>query len=64
MGGTAAAIAAAVTALCSCPWLWGKQSKMPEVSSVDLTSIIGDLLAIVAQGYDLMATGMKDNIIQ
>lgn len=37
---------------------------MSEVSNVDLTSIFGDLLAIVAQEYDPMETDMKDNIIQ
>ena len=37
---------------------------MPEVSSVDSTSIFDDLLGIVAQVHDHMEIGMEDNIIQ
>ena len=42
----------------------GTRSEMSEVSSVDSTSIIDDLLAIVAQVHDQMETGMDDNTIQ
>jgi hypothetical protein len=37
---------------------------MSEVSSVDSTSIIDDLLGIVAQVHDQMETGMEDSTIQ
>ena len=42
----------------------GSRSEMSEVSSVDSTSIIDDLLGIVAQVHDQMETGMEDNTIQ
>jgi hypothetical protein len=41
----------------------GTRSEMSEVSSVDTTSIIDDLLGIMAQVYDQMETGMDDNTI-
>ena len=37
---------------------------MSEVSSVDSTSIIDDLLGIVAQVHDQMEIGMEDKTIQ
>ena len=42
----------------------GTRSEMSEVSSVDSTSIIDDLLGIVAQVHDQMEIGMEDNTIQ
>ena len=42
----------------------GTRSEMSEVSSVDSTSIIDDLLGIVAQVHDQMEAGMEDNTIQ
>ena len=42
----------------------GTTSEMSEVSSVDSTSIIDDLLGIVAQVHDQMEIGMEDNTIQ
>ena len=41
----------------------GTRSERSEVSSVDTTLIIDDLLGIVAQVYDQMETGMDDNTI-
>ena len=42
----------------------GSRSKISEVSSIDSTFIIDDLLGIVAQVHDQMETGMEDNTIQ
>ena len=42
----------------------GSRSEMSEMSSVDSTSIIHDLLRIVAHAHDQMETGMEDNTIQ
>ena len=42
----------------------GTRSEISEVSSVDSTSIIHDLLGIVAQVHDQIEIGMEDNIIQ
>ena len=42
----------------------GTRTEMSEVSSVDSTSIIDDLLGIVAQVHDQMEIGMEDNTIQ
>ena len=42
----------------------GTRSEISEVSSVDSTSIIDDLLGIVAQVHDQMEIGMEDNTIQ
>ena len=42
----------------------GTRSEMSEVSSVDSTSIIHDLLGIVAQVHDQIEIGMEDNTIQ
>ena len=42
----------------------GTRSEMSEVSSVDSTSIIDDLLGIVAQVHNQVETGMDDNTIQ
>ena len=40
------------------------RSEMSEMSSVDSTSIIDDLLGIVAQVHDQMEADMEDNTIQ
>ena len=40
------------------------RSEISEVSSVDSTSNIDDLLRIVAQVHDQMETGIEDSIIQ
>ena len=42
----------------------GSRSEMLEVSSVDSTSIIDDLLRIVGYVHDQMETGMEDRTIQ
>ena len=42
----------------------GTRSEMSNVSSIDSTSNIDDLLGIVAQVHDQMETGMEDNTIQ
>jgi hypothetical protein len=42
----------------------GTRSEMSEVSSVDSTSIIDNLLGIVAQEPDQIETYMEDNTIQ
>ena len=42
----------------------GTRSEMSNASSIDSTSIIDDLLGIVAQVHDQMETGMEDNTIQ
>ena len=40
------------------------RSEMSNVSSIDSTSIIDNLLGIVSQVHDQMETGMEDNTIQ
>ena len=40
------------------------RSEISEVSSVDSTSIIDDLLRIVAQAHDQMETGIEDSTMQ
>ena len=42
----------------------GTRSEMFNVSSIDSTSIIDNLLGIMAQVHDQMETGMEDNTIQ
>jgi hypothetical protein len=42
----------------------GTRSEMSEVSSLDSTSIIENLLGIVAQMHDQMEIGMEENTIQ
>ena len=42
----------------------GTRSEMSNVSSIGSTSIIDNLLGIVAQMHDQMETGMEDNTIQ
>ena len=42
----------------------GTKSEMPEVSGVDTTSIIDDLLGIVAQVHEQVETGMEVNTFQ
>ena len=42
----------------------GTRSEMSELSSVDSTSIINDLLGILAHVHDQMEAGMEDNTIQ
>ena len=41
-----------------------KRSQMSEVSSVETTSIIDDLLEMEAQVHDQLQAGMKGNTIQ
>ena len=42
----------------------GTRLEMSEVSNIDSTSLIDDLLGIVAQVHDQMEKGMEDNTIQ
>jgi hypothetical protein len=53
-----------VSTLLSVPGSSGIRSEMSEVSSVDSTSIIDNLLGIEAQVHGQMETGMEDNTIQ
>jgi hypothetical protein len=57
----AIAVVKAICCWCLAPVV---QSEMSEVSSVDSTSTIDNLLGIVAQVHDQMGTGMEDNTIQ